>query len=70
MRRPVLRQETKTTSGTINMIGTLIDFRKEMSGELKVEMVGKGDGTTSQVAFRKTKVAGMMKQREVAGTPG
>ena len=68
MRRPILRQEIKTTSGTINM--TLIDFRKEMNGELKVEMVGKGDGTTSQVAFRKTKVAGMMKQREVAGTSG
>jgi len=71
VRRPIL-----TTSGTIKMIGTLMDIRKGgelkviVDGEKKEVMVGKADGMISLVASRKAKVVGAAEQREAVGIPG
>lgn len=71
MRKPIL-----TTSGTIRMIGTLMDIRKDgeikmiVNGEKREVMVGKADGMISLVASRKAKVAGAEGQREAVWIPG
>jgi len=71
LRKPIL-----TTSGTIKMIGTLMDIRKDgeikviVDGEKKKVMVGKADGMISLVASRKAKVVGAVGQREAVWIPG